>query len=164
MSQYSKFFLQYRAIPGIYKITNTVSGEFYIGATSNIGRRWCQHLGSSDLRIQKDMQELGPDKFKFEILEVTATDLASREKHWIGKLNPSYNATSGGEGTLTESSRLRMRASQKILHASPEYRAKQQKSMKRKNYRLPDGTIKALRLQDVGKYLKKGVKLEVCEK
>lgn len=152
MSYYSNFFRTYKAVPGIYKITNKLTGESYVGATSNIGRRFCQHLGSNDLPIQKAIQALGPDKFQFEILEVTATDLASREKYWIAKLKPSYNKKEGGGGGLTEISRLRKRKAQKELHASPEYKEKQRKSMVKSEYILPDGTHKFLRVQDVGRH------------
>ncbi len=28
---------------GVYKITNTVNGKFYIGASNNIAKRWRSH-------------------------------------------------------------------------------------------------------------------------
>lgn len=86
-----KYYIRnYKPVSGIYKITNKISGEFYIGASSNIGRRFIQHLGSSDLKIQQDIQELGPEHFTFEILERTK-ELNTREKFWITSLNPEYN-------------------------------------------------------------------------
>ena len=30
-------------ISGVYKITNTVTGDFYIGSSKNIERRWKAH-------------------------------------------------------------------------------------------------------------------------
>ena len=30
-------------VSGIYKITNTITGEFYIGSSKNIRQRWYTH-------------------------------------------------------------------------------------------------------------------------
>ena len=62
-------------ISGIYKITNTITGDFYIGSSKNINRRWAEHKHPSKWKrfpnnqLYKDMQEYGVDKFVFEVLE-----------------------------------------------------------------------------------------------
>lgn len=34
-------------ISGVYKITNTVTGEFYIGSSKDVKTRWVKHKCSS---------------------------------------------------------------------------------------------------------------------
>lgn len=83
-------------ISGIYKITNTITGDFYIGSSCNIKHRWVHHKSPSRWKLQlnsklyKDMAEFGLDNFIFEVLEET-TDLRNREQYWIEHLKPSYN-------------------------------------------------------------------------
>ena len=83
-------------IAGIYKITNIITGEFYIGSSKDIKHRWTQHrspLSQKHLlnsKLYKDMAEFGLDNFKFEVLEET-TDLRNREQYYIEQLKPSYN-------------------------------------------------------------------------
>ena len=84
-------------IAGVYKITNTITGEFYIGSSKDIKLRWADHKCVSHWRAQpnsklyKDMTEFGLDNFKFEVLEETA-DLKEREQYWIEQLKPTYNS------------------------------------------------------------------------
>ena len=81
---------------GVYKITNIITGEFYIGSSKNIKHRWANHKSPSrwkqhpNSKLYKDMASYGLDNFIFEILEETA-DLKEREQHWIEQLKPSYN-------------------------------------------------------------------------
>ena len=83
-------------ISGVYKITNNITGEFYIGSSKNIKNRWAQHRCSSmwkkqpNFKLYKDMASYGLDNFTFEVLEETA-DIKECEQYWIEKLNPSYN-------------------------------------------------------------------------
>ena len=30
-------------ISGVYKITNTITGDFYIGSSKNVKKRWVEH-------------------------------------------------------------------------------------------------------------------------
>ena len=65
-----------KKISGIYKITNTVTGDFYIGSSKNVKHRWANHKSPSRWKQYKnnsmylDMQEYGVEKFVFEVLEV----------------------------------------------------------------------------------------------
>ena len=83
-------------ISGVYKITNKITGDFYIGSSANIMIRWANHKCVSYWRAQpnsklyKDMAEFGLDNFKFEVIEETA-DLKEREQYYIEQLKPSYN-------------------------------------------------------------------------
>lgn len=82
---------------GVYKITNTITGDFYIGSSCNIKQRWATHKSISaqkrqpNVKLYKAMAEFGLDNFKFEVLEETA-DLHNREQYWIEQLKPSYNS------------------------------------------------------------------------
>ena len=85
-------------ISGVYKITNTVTGDFYIGSSKNVKLRWAVHKRTStwnkypNKQLYHDMQEYGLDKFVCEILEeVEADSLKEKEQKFIETLNPSYN-------------------------------------------------------------------------
>ena len=85
-------------ISGIYRITNTVTGDFYIGSSKDINRRWASHKWPSVWKQRKnnpmylDMKKYGVDKFEFEIIaEVEADSLKEIEQHFIETLNPTYN-------------------------------------------------------------------------
>ena len=85
-------------ICGVYKIINTITGDFYIGSSKNVKKRWTAHkIPSSWNRCPNnpmylDMQKYGLDKFVFEILEeVEADSLKEKEQQFIETLKPSYN-------------------------------------------------------------------------
>lgn len=80
-----------RDISGIYKITFLKTGEAYIGKTTNIKKRWSEHIKSAldigtiahssfHTRLKKD----GLWNYTFEILEeVPKENLTEREKFYI---------------------------------------------------------------------------------
>ena len=82
----------------VYKITNTITGDFYIGSSKNIKRRWANHKIPSTWNkypnnpMYLDMRKYGIDKFAFEILEEVEIDsLKEIEQQFIEKLKPTYN-------------------------------------------------------------------------
>ncbi len=83
-------------IAGIYKITNSITGDFYIGSSCNIKQRWATHKCPSaqkrlpNSKLYQDISQYGLGNFIFEVLEETA-DLKEREQYWIEQLSPSYN-------------------------------------------------------------------------
>ena len=86
-------------ISGIYKITNTITGDFYIGSSKNIKQRWREHKKPSVWKrfsnspMYHDMQKYGVDKFEFQILEeVEADSLKEKEQQFIETLKPTYNS------------------------------------------------------------------------
>lgn len=89
--------MEEKKISGVYKITNIVTDDFYIGSSKNIEYRWAWHRRPSAWKKQpnfilyKDMAILGKDNFTFEVLEETA-ELHVREQYWIDHLNPTYNS------------------------------------------------------------------------
>ena len=85
-------------IIGIYKITNTITGDFYIGSSKDVKRRWVSHKLPSIWKecpnspMYQDMRKYGVDKFVFEILaEVEPEKLKETEQKFIETLKPTYN-------------------------------------------------------------------------
>lgn len=85
-------------ICGVYRNTNTITGDFYIGSSKDAKRRWKDHKCPSNLKKQpnnqlyQDMKKYGIDKFVFEILEeVEESSLKEIEQKFIEKLQPTYN-------------------------------------------------------------------------
>ena len=85
-------------ISGIYRITNTITGDFYIGSSKDAKRRWREHKYQSRWKkcpnnpMYLDMQNYGIEKFEFEILaEVEVDSLKEMEQQFIELLKPTYN-------------------------------------------------------------------------
>ena len=85
-------------ISAVYKITNTITGDFYIGSSKNVKQRWVHHKCKSTWKrcqnnpMYIDMKEYGIDKFAFEILaEVEVDSLKETEQFFIESLKPTYN-------------------------------------------------------------------------
>ena len=86
-------------ICGVYKITNTITGDFYVGSSKDVKRRWASHKWPSRWNKQPnnpmyiDMKKYGLENFVFEILaEVEAEELKEIEQKFIERLNPTYNS------------------------------------------------------------------------
>ena len=62
-------------ISGVYKITNTITGDFYIGSSKDVKRRWAHHKWPSTWNkyqnnpLYLDMKKYSINKFEFQILE-----------------------------------------------------------------------------------------------
>ena len=85
-------------ISGIYKITNTITGDCYIGSSKNIKQRWAVHKCKSTWNehpsnpMYQDMMKYSVDKFELEILaEVEPEKLKETEQQFIETLKPTYN-------------------------------------------------------------------------
>lgn len=88
----------------IYRITNVVTGDFYIGKTKNtVEKRWCMHKRNAGRGIEthfyRSIRKYGVENFKVDILEDCDSICDNeKEKYWIKKLKPQYNMTAGGDG------------------------------------------------------------------
>ena len=85
-------------ISGIYKITNTITNDFYIGSSKDVKQRWRAHKKPSVWKnhpnnpMYIDMQKYGVDKFSFQILEEAEESfLKVAEQQFIETLKPTYN-------------------------------------------------------------------------
>ena len=92
-------------ICAVYKITNTITGDFYIGSSKDVKRRWAEHKCLSKWNrcpnnpMYQDMQKYGLDKFAFEILaEAEIESLKKIEQQFIETLNPKYNSQRANTG------------------------------------------------------------------
>lgn len=85
-------------ISAVYKIINTITGDFYVGSSKDVNLRWMQHKRLSVWKkysnnpMYLDMKKFGVDKFELEILaEVEIDSLKEAEQQFIEKLQPVYN-------------------------------------------------------------------------
>ena len=83
----------------IYKITNIITNDFYIGSAVNFKNRKWSHLCSlrknkhKNQFVQNSWNKYGEDAFIFEIIEVVdkKENLITREQYWIDNLSPTFN-------------------------------------------------------------------------
>ena len=85
-------------ISAVYKIINTVTGDFYVGSSKDVKLRWKQHKRLSVWKkhannpMYQDMKKFGVDKFEFHILEeIESGNLKDKEQQFIETLKPTYN-------------------------------------------------------------------------
>ena len=84
---------------GVYKITNTINGLFYIGSTGQTFRkRWYQHRYQlrnkehGNPHLQNAWNLYGEDKFEFSVLQVCPKEMClDVEQDTIDTLKPDYN-------------------------------------------------------------------------
>ena len=87
---------------GIYKITNLITGESYVGRSVHIEERWKEHFckgygARHSARFQEAIDLYGKEGFSFQILEECASEvLSERERYWINTLRPEYNTVTDG--------------------------------------------------------------------
>lgn len=97
---------------GIYKITNKINQNSYIGQSSNINKRWKNHIIASNnpndkcynYPLYRAFRKYGIENFSFEILEeCSQNELNYKEIYWIKHFSPIYNQTTGGDHCITSS-------------------------------------------------------------
>jgi len=103
------------SVPGIYAVTNRISGTVYVGQARNIRKRWEVHRSTLDrgihrnLHLQRAWQKYGAVTFRFEVIldlsavpkdELTAR-LNSEEIAALKRYPDTYNLMEAGySGTL----------------------------------------------------------------
>jgi group I intron endonuclease len=102
----------------IYKVTNKVTGECYIGQTEyTLEKRWKQHCCTSNkcVRLRNAIQKYGQNNFSIEIVAEyrNREDLDNAENYFIDYFNclspNGYNLkTGGGNGKHSEESRKKI--------------------------------------------------------
>lgn len=85
-------------ICGVYKITNTSNGKFYVGSSNNVEKRWQQHISEltdgvhKNQHLQNAWNLYGKDSFIFETVEECLPDVQfEREQYYLDTLNPFDN-------------------------------------------------------------------------
>lgn len=122
----------------IYIVTNTVTGEQYVGQTRQIAaRRWKSHINTANskaapkYRLARAIIKHGPEAFKFsEVFSACNPEaLNDVEIALIGELSPAYNTTRGGSGHrgVIPSAEVCKGRSERLKRqwADPAWRAKQ---------------------------------------
>lgn len=88
---------------GIYKITNLLTGQTYIGQSKDISNRYKEHLYHRDSYIDQVIDETGDEYFACELLEeCKEEDLDAREDYYIRQYHSNengfgYNIIRGGQ-------------------------------------------------------------------
>lgn len=82
----------------VYKITNKITGRFYIGSTNNLQRRKTEHFGELKRKehhsklMQYDYENYGKESFVVEVLEYCDECVKrDREQYYIDLLKPVEN-------------------------------------------------------------------------
>ena len=96
----------------IYKFTNKITNQSYIGKTFNLSLRYKNHIEGRGYtsKFNKALKTYGIESFTFEVLiEIRSSNydnlnviLFALEKYYIRKFDSyysGYNSTKGGEGT-----------------------------------------------------------------
>lgn len=117
----------------LYRITSP-SGKFYIGITvQSVSKRWWSHCREacvgSNTPLHRAIRKYGADAFEVRTLAVLEdTELAATEIRAIERMQPEYNVTAGGDGTLGVSpsaeTRAKLSAALRGRKKSAEHRAK----------------------------------------
>lgn len=84
---------------GIYKITNEINGDCYIGSSKDIEKRWKQHLYLSqkqgkhyEYHLYRAFRKFGIENFSFAVLELCQEEqLIELEQKYYSIYNPTYN-------------------------------------------------------------------------
>lgn len=115
---------------GIYKITNLITNQIYIGSAADFIRRWTYHQSFLNRNkhfnryLQRAWNKYGAENFEFSAIEAVAEEnLIEREQYWIDTLNncmapigynlrPTANNNVGLK--MSDETRAKMSASAKI--------------------------------------------------
>ena len=123
----------------IYQITNSINKKTYVGKTiKSLEKRFASHINTSNsgsqAHLHRAIRKYGKDNFIASIIEdniLCENILNEKEIHWINKLKPEYNMTSGGEGSsgrvLSEQSRYKMSVKSKQRIRKPHSEETRQK-------------------------------------
>ena len=119
-------------ISAVYKITNAVTKDFYIGSSKNLKLRWACHKCQSTWKkcpnnpMYLDMNKYGVDKFEFQVIaEVEADKLKETEQQFIEILKPTYNSNRANGWDIERYKK----------EYGKEYHRKYNKTDKRKKYK-----------------------------
>ena len=106
---------------GIYKITNNLTGDFYIGSSINIEKRIKIHKEHLNRKVHPNkyllnvVTKYGISNFLFEILEECIEEnLLEKEAFYIESLKPKYNLMPASCGRIVHSEETKKKISMKL--------------------------------------------------
>lgn len=82
---------------GVYLFKNTITNEFYIGASTNMKQRVSRHFSprgrTRNKYIYKSVKQYGKEAFVWGVIEYcnTKAEALEREDYYIKKMNPTWN-------------------------------------------------------------------------
>lgn len=124
---------------GIYKITNLITNDCYIGQSRNLKKRINNHhqKGIHSKLFEEHISEYGWENFQVEILEeCREEDLLEREAYYIELLKPAYNTVVRGRDVPQET-RDKISKSLSGLKQSEETKAKRKESIRKRHEVIP---------------------------
>lgn len=140
---------------GIYKITCTVNGKFYIGSASYLGKRKENHFASlkknehHNQYLQRSYNKYGALNFIFEVIEHCPKEaLLEREQYWIDTLNPDFNICRIAGSAIGVKHTLQARENMSKAHIG---------------HKAPDKTKEAVSRRHKGKILSEETKQKMHE-
>ena len=130
-------------ISAVYRITNTITGDFYIGSSKNVRSRWAVHKCQSTWNkcpnnpMYIDMQKYGIENFVFEVIaEVEEEKLKEIEQQFIETLKPTYNNRNANGWNIERQKEYKKEYNKtdKYKNYQKEYQKEYKKSDKGKQY------------------------------
>jgi len=129
----------------VYKITNTLTGDFYVGSSTNLYKRYHTHINhmrngiKSCVLLNRAAKKYGEENFSFEILSKCPIEYVLKLEQWfISNLKPKYNVAKIAGSNLgikrTEETKFNKSISQKQNWKNETYRKKHLESLS-KNWR-----------------------------
>ena len=119
----------------IYKTTNNLNGEFYIGQTIKKGKRFEWYIGGG-LHLIRAVKKYGKENFSKEIIVECESreDLDNMERYYISLLKPFYNIDLGGNsvGHLSEEHKRKISLALKGRIVTDEWRKNNSEAQKGK--------------------------------
>lgn len=128
-------------ISGIYKITNIITQDSYIGSSVNVKQRKNKHFSDLNLNkhfslhLQRSYNKHGKQNFNFEILAKAPKEYLIKLEQWfLDNLKPTFNKREIAESNLgvvfTEEHRRKIGEANKKRIISEEQKLKISQSLK----------------------------------
>jgi group I intron endonuclease len=143
--QHKKYFLKKEKSGVLYKITNLINNQCYIGSSCNLVKRYYTHLNhirtnkQSCTKLVRAVNKYKEDNFKFEIIAECPKEYVLKLEQWfIDNVNPEYNICKIAGNTLgtkrTQETKIKKSTCQKEKWKNTDYRAKHLENLS-KNWR-----------------------------
>jgi len=135
---------------GIYMISNTETGDIYVGSSANIKKRWSGHRcllrrnKHNNQRMQRSWNKYGESAFTFDVLlDITDSfcnvdQLIAWENTWISVMKPQLNLAPAAGSNLgyRHSAEFRKKISERMKGRKPNAEQRAAASERAKNQDL----------------------------